>query len=179
MKLEERVEELERMAEQLKKRLEEVEAKVKRPPGSPPQIVEELLGRLEGVEEGAGAILGSVWKTESGTGSSLHTSAKPLEYWSAIPDSCVLKAVKPLADPKSLSILRALLDGKEKTKEELKGMFDPPISDEELEGILNELRELRYIKLEGRGFRLNQRYGLDLLMAALHLADQQRHEEGS
>ncbi|HIE28005.1 TPA: hypothetical protein EYP66_12035 [Candidatus Poribacteria bacterium] len=189
MNTEQQIQSLQTHVEQLRIKVEELAKKVsgEEPPSGPPSIVNELLQKLDKTKEvDAGVIIGSVWRTKHGTASSLNTSTGGFESWLKVPDAYVAKIVQPFADPKPLAILKAFLDGAEKSKEDLQEVSG--IEGEELDKLLMTLIELRYIKCETKqsvkrgsvikkdAFSLGQR-GRDLLLVLLWRADEQRKYE--
>lgn len=194
MNIEQQIQSLQAHVEQLRMKVEELDKRVTggESPGGPPRIVNELLEKLDKTKEvDAAAFIGSVWRTKHGTASSLHTSEGEggFESWLKTPDAYVTKIVQPFCDPKSLAILKAFLNGAEKSKEDLQEVSG--VEGEELDKILMTLMELKYIecetKLSVKGgsvikkdtFSLGQ-HGRDLLLVLLWKADEQRkyEEEG-
>ena len=195
MNTEQQIQSLQTHVEQLRMKVEELDKKVtgKEPSWGPPSVVNKLLEKLDKTKEvDAAAFIGSVWRTKRGTGSSLHTSEGEggFESWLKVSDAYVAKIVQPFCDPKSLAILKAFLDGAEKSKEDLQEISG--IGGEELDKLLMTLMELRYIKCETKqsvkrgsvikkdAFSLEQQHGGDLLLILLWRADEQRkyEEEG-
>jgi hypothetical protein len=189
MNSEQQFQSLQTQIEQLRMKVEELGKKVsgEETHGGPPRIVTELLEKLDKTKEvDAGVIIGSVWRTKHGTSSSLHTSEGEgsFESWLKTPDAYVVKIVQPFCDPKFLAILKAFLDGAEKSREDLQEVSG--IEGEELDKLLTTLMELRYIKCETKqsvkrgsvikkdAFSLEQ---LSLLLVLLWRADEQRKYE--
>ena len=182
---------LEKVKEEFHRKIEAKLREVtgRKPSAGPPDIVKELLEKLDETREvDAGIILGNVWRTKHGTNSSL-SSFTGLESWMKVPDSYVEKVVQPFTDPRCLAILKAFLDGAKKTREELQEASG--LGGDELEERLMKLMELRYIRCEverlvKKGevisrelFSIDHRYGLTLLLVLLYRADEQRkYEEG-
>ena len=199
MNTEQQIQSLQNQIEQLHLKIEELDKRVtgKETPWGPPSIVNEMLEKLDKTKEiDAGAFIGSVLRTKHGTGSSLHTSEGEggFESWLKVSDDYVAKIIQPFCDPKSLSILKAFLDGTEKSREDLQEVSG--VDREELDKLLMTLMELRYIECETKllvkpvkneEVKINKkdvfslvRGGIDLLLVLLWLADEQRkyEEEG-
>ena len=199
MDTEQQIQSLQNQIEQLHLKIEELDKRVtgKETPWGPPSIVNEMLEKLDKTKEiDAGAFIGSVLRTKHGTGSSLHTSEGEggFESWLKVSDDYVAKIIQPFCDPKSLSILKAFLDGSEKSREDLQEVSG--VNVEELDKILMTLMELRYIECEKKLLVKSVKHGevktdkkdffslvgggIDLLLVLLWLADEQRkyEEEG-
>ena len=197
MNTEQQIQSLQTHVEQLRLKVEELDKKVtdKEQSWGPPSIISEMLEKLDKTKEiDAGAFIGSVLRTKHGTGSSLHTSEGEggFESWLKVSDDYVAKIIQPFCDPKSLSILKAFLDGSEKSREDLQEVSG--VNVEELDKILMTLMELRYIECEKKLLVKSVKHGevktdkkevwslvqAELLLVLLWLADEQRkyEEEG-
>ena len=197
MNTEQQIQSLQNQIEQLHLKIEELDKRVtgKGTSWGPPSIVNEMLEKLDKTKEiDAGAFIGSVLRTKRGTGSSLHTSEGEggFESWLKVSDDYVAKIIQPFCDPKSLSILKAFLDGAEKSREDLQEISG--VDGEELDKILMTFMELRYIECEKKLLVKSVKHGevktdkkevwslvqAELLLVLLWLADEQRkyEEEG-
>jgi len=197
MNTEQQIQSLQTHVEQLRLKVEELDKKVtdKEQSWGPPSIISEMLEKLDKTKEiDAGAFIGSVLRTKHGTGSSLHTSEGEggFESWLKVSDDYVAKIIQPFCDPKSLSILKAFLDGAEKSREDLQEISG--VDGEELDKILMTFMELRYIECEKKLLVKSVKHGevktdkkevwslvqAELLLVLLWLADEQRkyEEEG-